>query len=91
MSRYGLTEAEREDLENSLRWHFEAYAEDPKSGYASAGVLTALGKVARIVTERQADAWDEGFKEGEEYAESWHMPTTPHKEPNPYRATEETS
>lgn len=83
----GLTEAEREDLENSLRWHFAAYAEDPKSGYASSGVLTALGKVSRIIKARQADAWDEGFRFGHpEDPCTLHNPAD-----NPYRATEEPS
>ena len=51
-----LTEAEREDLEDSLRWHFAAHASSPEGGYASLGVENALIKVARIKAAARREA-----------------------------------
>lgn len=58
--RVELTEAERTELENSLRWHFAAHAESPEGGYASLGVDNALLRVARIVAAREAAAEQRG-------------------------------
>ena len=58
-----LTEAEREELERSLRWHFAAHAEQPYPGYAGLGVENALNIVTHIVEAREAAARREALLE----------------------------
>ncbi|HEX6682124.1 MAG TPA: hypothetical protein VF062_04990 [Candidatus Limnocylindrales bacterium] len=62
-----LAEAEREELERSLRWHFAAHAEQPNPGYAGLGVQNAVNIVTRIVKAREAAARREALLEAAEH------------------------
>lgn len=51
-----LTEAERESVESTLRWHFNVVAEDGKdSAYISVGIANALRRVESIIAARLAE------------------------------------
>lgn len=51
-----LTNKERDDLANNLRWHFACHADEPKGSYASLGIENAVLRVESIVAAREAKA-----------------------------------
>lgn len=56
MSDATLTEAERESIESTLRWHFNVVAEDGKdSSYISVGISNALRRTEVILAARLAE------------------------------------
>jgi hypothetical protein len=48
-----LTPEQRERLENSLRWHFAAHADQPDQSFASLGVANALSIVEQLLAEQR--------------------------------------